>query len=451
MTIKEHIKQTVKLAVPVSIGHLGHIMLGIVDSLMIGRIGAVPLAASALVNSLLFLILILGIGMSFAITPLVAIKKGEGKKDECGIILRQALLVNIIYSFLLCGVTFFFADLIQFMDQPPEVVALAESYMKILSFSIIPVMIFQTYRQFIEGLGDTKPAMYLNIVANIVNAFGNWVLIYGHLGFPRMELDGAGIASLNTRIFLGAAMLIYVMYSKRYKEYDPSLKFHSINIPVIKNVIRVGIPTGFQMFFEVGAFSFAAVMVGWLGANALAAHQIALNMATISFMIILGIAAAATIRVGNYLGAKNYIELKRAGTVAIFIGVSIMALFGSCFIIFRNQLPLLYIDDVNVISISASLLIFAALFQIFDGTQAVGLGLLRGMIDVKIPMVMAFIAYWIISIPVGYILGFKFDLGPEGVWIGLSVGLIVAAIFFTARFFRNINRQINIFITNKDL
>ena len=448
MTIKEHIKQTVKLAIPVSIGHLGHIMLGIVDSLMIGRIGAVPLAASALVNSLLFLILILGIGMSFAITPLVAIKKGEGKNDECGIILRQALLVNIIFSFLLATATFFFADIMQFMDQPPEVVVLAESYMKILSFSIIPVMIFQTYRQFIEGLGDTKPAMYLNIVANIVNAFGNWVLIYGNLGFPRMELDGAGIASLNTRIFLGVAMVIYVMYSKKYKEYDPSLKFHSINIPVIKNVIRVGIPTGLQMFFEIGAFSFAAVMIGWLGANALAAHQIALNMASVSFMIILGIASAATIRVGNYQGAKNFSELKRAGKVAISLGVGIMALFGLIFIIFRNQLPLLYIDDVEVVSISASLLIFAALFQIFDGTQAVGLGILRGMIDVKIPMVMAFIAYWVISIPVGYVLGFKFDLGPEGVWIGLSVGLTVAAIFFTARFIRNINKKINMFTTN---
>lgn len=450
MTIKEHIKQTVKLAIPVSIGHLGHIMLGIVDSLMIGRIGAVPLAASALVNSLLFLILILGIGMSFAITPLVAIKKGEGKKDECGIILRQGLLVNIIFSVLLFIVTFFFADLMQFMDQPREVVVLAESYMKILSFSIIPVMIFQTYRQFIEGLGDTKPAMYLNIAANVVNAFGNWLLIYGNLGFPRMELDGAGIASLNTRIFLGIAMLLYVVYSKKYKEYDPSLKFHGINIPVIKNVIRVGIPTALQMFFEVGAFSFAAVMVGWIGANALAAHQIALSMATVSFMIILGIAAATTIRVGNYLGAKNYYEVRRAGSVAFMLGISIMSVFGLIFILFSHQLPLLFIDDVNVISISASLLIFAALFQIFDGIQAVGLGILRGMIDVKIPMVMAFVAYWIISIPVGYILGFKFDLGPEGVWVGLSVGLISAAIFFTIRFFKNINMKINMFTTNNN-
>ena len=450
MSAREHIKNTIKLAVPVSIGHLGHIMLGIVDSLMIGRIGAVPLAASALVNSLLFLILILGIGMSFAITPLVAIKKGEGKKDECGIILRQALLVNILYSFLLCAATFYFADLIQFMDQPPEVVVQAESYMKILSFSIIPVMIFQTYRQFVEGLGNTKPAMYLNIAANFINAFGNWLLIYGNLGFPRMELDGAGIASLNTRIFLGAAMAIYVISSRRYKEYDPSLRFHGINMPVIKNVIRVGIPTGLQMFFEVGAFSFAAIMVGWLGTDALAAHQIALSMATVSFMIILGIASAATIRVGNFLGRKNYEELKRAGKVALSLGISIMAMFGICFIVLRNQLPLLYIDDLNVISISASLLIFAALFQVFDGSQAVGLGILRGMVDVKIPMFMAFIAYWIISIPVGYLLGFKFELGPQGVWIGLSVGLTVAAIFFTARFFRSINKLINLPATNKD-
>lgn len=448
MSIKNHLKETLKLAYPVAIGHLGHIMLGVVDSLMIGKVGAVPLAASSLVNSLLILILILGIGMSFAVTPLVAIRKGSDKHDECGVILRQALIVNIIYSVLLCGATYFLADIVDLLNQPEEVVVLAKSYMQILSFSIIPFLIFQTYRQFIEGLGNTKPAMYLNVIANVVNVFGNWLLIFGNWGFPRLGLDGAGYASLSTRVFLAAAMFIYVITSKKYKEYDPSLKFRGINFEVIKKIVRVGIPTGFQMFFEVGAFSFAAIMIGWLGTNQLAAHQIAISLASVTFMIILGISTAATIRVGNNFGRKDYVELRKSGSAALILGTVIMAFFGICFILFKDYLPLLYISDTEVISVASSLLVIAAFFQIFDGTQAVGLGILRGMVDVKIPMVMAFVAYWIISIPLGYILGFTFEMGPEGVWISLSVGLIVASIFFTYRFYKNINKKISILELN---
>jgi len=431
---KYHIKETIKLAYPVVIGQLGHMMLGVVDSLMVGRLGAVYLAAASLVNGLILLILVLGIGMSVALTPLVAIAKGSEKHDECGIILRQGLLVNLIFSFLLVIVIYFLADLVYYLDQPIEVAQYAESYLKILNISIIPFMLFQTYKQFSEGLSFTKPPMVILVVSNLVNAFGNWVLIFGNLGFPKMELDGAGYASLMTRIFMAIAIFLYIRNAKSFKEFDPSLKFKSINMPIIKKIVNLGIPGGFQMFFEVGGFSFAAIMVGWIGVNQLAAHQIALNLASITFMVGLGISISATIRIGNFLGKRDLAGIKKAGFTALFLVTLIMGSFGLLFFIFRNYLPTLYIDDLEVIKIASSLIIIAAIFQIVDGLQVVGVGILRGLTDLKAPMVISFVSYWIIGLPVAYLLGFVFQFGVEGIWVSFIVGLSLAAIFFFLRF-----------------
>ncbi len=432
--LRIHINETLKLAYPVIIGQLGHMMLGVVDSLMVGQLGAVPLAAASLVNGLILLIIVLGIGMSVALTPLVAIAKGSGNHEECGIILRQGLLINLIFSILLVGVVYFLADLINFLNQPEEVAVLAESYLKILSFSIIPFMMFQSYKQFVEGLSFTKPPMVILIVANIINVFGNWIFIFGNLGMPKLGLDGAGFATLTTRIFIAFVIYFYVRYSKELKQYDPSLKFKSINWRVIKKIIDLGIPGGFQMFFEVGGFAFAAVMIGWIGASELAAHQIAINLASITFMVALGLSIASTIRIGNYLGKKDMNGIKNAGYSALVIVAVIMGTFGLMFIFLKNFLPTLYIDDAEVIEIAASLIIIAALFQVVDGLQVVGIGILRGLTDLKAPMLIAFIAYWLIGLPVAYILGFVLDFGVVGVWISFIVGLSLAAIFFIKRF-----------------
>jgi len=431
---KYHIKETIKLAYPVVIGQLGHMMLGVVDSLMVGRLGAVQLAASSLVNGLILLILVLGIGMSVALTPLVAIAKGSEKHDECGIILRQGLLVNIVFSFFLVVVIYFLADLIHYLNQPVEVAQYAESYLKILNISIIPFMLFQTYKQFSEGLSFTKPPMTILIFSVFINAFLNWILIFGNLGLPRLELDGAGYATLMTRIFMAAAIFIYIRNAKSFQEFDPSLRFKSVNFKVIRKIVNIGVPGGFQMFFEVGGFSFAAIMVGWIGVNELAAHQIALNLASITFMVGLGISISVTIRVGNFLGKRDSVEIKKAGYSALFIIAVIMSLFGIMFFAFRNYLPTLYINDVEVIKIASSLIIIAAIFQIVDGLQIVGVGILRGLTDMKAPMVISFIAYWVIGLPVAYLLGFIFDFGVEGIWVSFVVGLTLAAIFFILRF-----------------
>ena len=326
------------------------------------------------------------------------------------------------------------SELIPYLNQPPLVTKYASSYTKILAISIIPWMIYQSYKQFIEGLSITHPPMVVTIIANIVNVFVNWLLIFGNFGFPKLELDGAGIATSASRIFMVIVMIIYVNKSKRFQEFDVTLIVRKFNNSIIKKILRLGLPSGFQYFFEVGAFSFAVVMVGWLGAKSLAAHQIAINLASISFMAVTGISAAGGIRVGNAVGKGDIKETRKAGFSAVILGASIMFCAGLIFVTLRNYLPSLYISDQDVISIASSLLVIAALFQLSDGTQAVGIGILRGLTDVKAPTLITFIAYWIIGLPVGYILGFIFELGVQGVWIGLLIGLTVSALMLTLRF-----------------
>lgn len=432
--LKKHIVSTFQLAYPVIIGQLGIIMMGVVDSLMVGKLGAAPLAAASLGSSLTFIVLIIGIGVSMAVTPLVAIAVGAGKPEDCGIYFRQSLLVNSVFSIIIAVLIYFAADLIQYFDQPVEVQNQAASYMKILGLSSLPLMLFQTYKQFIEGLSVMRPAMIITLIANLVNAFANWVLIFGNLGFPALELNGAGWATFGSRVFMALALMGFVMNNKFFRQYDVSFHFKNINLPVIKKILSLGLPSGFQYFFEVGAFSFAVVMVGWFGTNQLAAHQIAINLASISFMAVLGISVAGSIRVGNAVGMKDIAETRRAGFTASLLGASIMLFAGIIFILFRNFLPTLYVNDEVVISYASSLLVIAALFQISDGTQAVGIGICRGLTDVKIPTAITFIAYWIVGLPVGYLLGFTFELGVQGVWIGLLLGLTTSAILLTLRF-----------------
>jgi len=441
---KLHLKQTMILAYPVIIGQLGFILMGVVDSVMVGELGASPLAAASVANGLIMFVFVAGIGVSFAITPLVAIAVGARRFDDCGVIFRQALLVDLIFGIILFVVAFIGANLIQYLDQPPDVVELATSYGELLAFSIIPAMLFQTYKQFIEGLSVMRPAMVIVLFANLINAFVNWILIFGNLGFPALGLDGAGWATLASRIFMGFTLAWYVMNQNRFKQYDVTLHFRSINFKMIKRLLGIGLPSAVQYLFEVGAFFFAVIMVGWLGTKQLAAHQIAINLASISFMTALGVSAAGSIRVANRVGKQNISETRKAGFSAIVMGASIMACFGLIFIILRNFLPTLYIDDSNVITIASSLLVIAALFQIADGVQAVGIGVLRGLTDVKWPTLITFIAYWILGLPSAYVLGFIFKYDVQGVWVGLLIGLLSSAIMLSTRFNKKSKQIINI-------
>ena len=376
-TIKEHIKNTAQLSYPVIIGQAGIIMMGVVDNLLVGGLGASALAAASIANGLFIVIFILGIGICSAVTPLVAISVGAKKQQDCGTIFTNGHIVNIVISTLLMLITYFAADFFSMLHLPAQVVKLAAPYTKILSLSMIPVLIFQTNKQFIEGLSVMRPGMIISITANIINGLVGWTLIYGKFGLPAWGLNGAGVATFSSRIFMMFSISIYIYYSSRYRDLNLSLRIKHINFLIIKKILALGIPSAVQYFFEVGAFTFAAIMVGWLGTDQLAAHQIGLNLASISFMCTLGISTAGSIRVSNGVGKKDITETRRAGFTAILLGEALMAVFGIIFIVFRNNLPAFYIKDPAVISIASSLLIIAALFQIFDGTQAVGIGILQ--------------------------------------------------------------------------
>lgn len=434
---KGELRITLKLAVPVIIGQLGQVMMGIVDSLMVGKLGSVPLAAASLTNSIFFLILVVGIGISQAITPLVAESMGAKNPGKCGQWLQQGLLVCLTGGIILAAITMVTAGLIPFLNQPPDVTPLAMIYLRIMGLSVIPIMLFQAFRQYSEGLSIMWPAMIITLAANGLNVFLNWIFIFGHLGFPAMGLEGAGYSTLGTRTIMVLVMLTYILKARRYKAYRLplfTLRYH-IDWRMLGEIIRIGVATGFQYFFEVGAFSGAAVIIGWMGADALASHQIALSAAAFSFMFAIGIASAAAIRVGKAKGEKDRRGIRKAGAAAFFLGATIMASFAVIFILFRYTIPRFFIQQPDVIELAASLLIISALFQVSDGLQCVGLGALRGMADVKIPTIATFVSYWVIGLPAGYLLGIPLGLEVQGVWIGLLLGLTSSALILTSRFY----------------
>lgn len=428
------IKKTIVLSLPIVVGQLGQMLMSVVDNIMVGKLGAQSLAAASLANSMFLLVMVVGFGVSMAVTPLTAMAFGAGKDKECGVVLRQGLIVNLLSGILLCGVTFAFSECIPFLNQPDEIVGPAAVYMNVLGISMLPLMLFQSYRQFAEGVSFLAPVMVITLLANIVNILANWIFIFGNLGVTPLGLTGAGIATTSSRLFMAIVLMIVIRKSSRMKRFDPSLNYRKIDFSMIRRLLAIGIPAGFQYFFEVSAFTAASIMIGWMGTVELAAHQIALNLASISFMVAMGISSAATIRVSSAVGRKNVQGTRIAGFAAALLCAAFMASAGLIFILFRSFLPTLYISDKAVIDISASLLVIVAFFQVSDGTQAVGLGILRGITDMKIPTLITLVAYWLMGLPSGYLLAFKFNMGIYGVWYGLLISLTASGLFMMIRF-----------------
>ena len=415
---------------------LGQVMTGVADSVMVGWTGATPLAASSFANIFFSIPLFFGIGVSYAITPLVA--EGAGAKDQTKIIeiLRHGFIINLLVAILLVGLIFLVEPFMFSMGQPEDVVALGIPYLSIIGVSIIPTMIFQTYRQFAEGLEKTRMAMIIVIGSNLLNIALNYILIFGKYGFPEMGLNGAGWATLISRVVMAVSMMLYVYYGKRFIAFRKGFSFGSYSKSLISKMLHIGLPAGSQFIFEAGAFGFSALMMGWLGTTALAAHQIAINLATISYMTTSGLGAAATIRVGNFLGQRDKRKLQDSAFTMIWMAVALMAAWALLFIFGRHLLPSLYIEDAAVIELTAALLIIAAFFQLSDGIQVVCAGALRGLQDVKVPSILIFVAYWVIALPLGYWLAFPLGLGATGIWIGLLIGLTLTASAMVVRFWR---------------
>jgi multidrug resistance protein, MATE family len=433
MTYRSHVKENFKLAVPVMLSNLGHVLMGFTDNIMVGHVSSISLAAAGLALVVFNVLLLFGIGVSYAITPLVAEASGRNHDHEIVSVVRHGFIINLINSLFLVCLVLIGKNVLYKINQPPEVVTLAIPFLTIIAWSLIPVMIFQTLKQFAEGLSITRVALIVMIGANVVNLMLNYALVFGHFGFPAMGLNGSAWATFCSRIFMVAAIAAYVYYHPFFKKYRGIFNLKNFSTALYSKMLNLGIPSGVQFIFEVAAFDFSLVMMGWLGAQTIAAHQIAINLATISYMTTAGLAAAATIRVGYYLGSSDFKNMRIAAMSLLSMALIVMAAWAVLFIAGRNYLPLIYVEDVGVVPVAASLLVIAGLFQLADGTQVVCASALRGLQDVKIPSLFILVAYWVIGLPLGYYLAFPLGVGGPGIWWGLFIGLVITAVAMFVR------------------
>jgi MATE family multidrug resistance protein len=433
----------IKLSVPVILGMLGHTFVQFADNIMVGQLGTAELAAVSLGNSFVFIAMSLGIGFSTAITPLVAEADGANNRENAKGALKHGLLLCTFLGMSLFGLILLAKPIMFLMKQPTEVVALALPYLDIVALSLVPLIIFQAFKQFSEGLSQTKYPMYATVIANVVNIILNYLLIFGALGFPKWGIVGAAIGTLVARIIMVAYIWLLLRSKTKFRYYVTAFNFRNIERKIINKIVSLGFPSALQMFFEVAIFTAAIWLSGVLGKNPQAANQIALNLSSMTFMFGMGLGVAAMIRVGNQKGLKNFTELRRIAQSIFFLTFLLEIVFAILFLLGRNWFPTLYLDandtlhladNAEVIYLSAQLLLVAAFFQISDGVQVVVLGALRGLQDVKIPTLITFIAYWLIGFPISYYLGLYTDFKSIGIWLGLLTGLTASAIMLYIRF-----------------
>jgi multidrug resistance protein, MATE family len=433
---KQHYKNNLALAIPVVISQLGHTLVHTADSIIVGHFaGTIPLAAVSLVNSVFTIVMVIGIGISYGLTPLVAQENGKKEYAACGKLLSNSLVINTISGILLFILIYFgLLLIIDDLDQTPEVVTQAIPYLRLLGISIIPLMIFNTFKQFAEGLGFTKQAMTISIIGNVINICLGIIFVKGMFGIKPMGVSGVGLSTLIDRTLMALAMAFYVLRSSHFNVYLKTFALKQVSRIRSLKILKIGAPVALQYTFEVSAFSGAAILIGTIGAVEQAAHQIAIAMASMTYMMASGISAAATIKTGNNFGRKNFKELRLSAISNYHIVLAFMSLMAIIFIFLSPYLPWIYTTDLAVINIASQLLIIAGFFQLFDGTQVVGLGVLRGIGDVNIPTIITFFAYWIVGLPVGYFLGVVLGLGANGIWYGLTLGLLVSAGLLFLRF-----------------
>ena len=436
-------RYTIKLSVPVILGMLGHTFVQFADNIMVGQLGTAELAAVSLGNSFVFIVMSLGIGFSTAITPLVAEADGAGNKASAKSSLKHGLILCTIISLALFTLILLAKPIMYLMKQPEEVVELAMPYLDLVALSLVPLVIFQAFKQFTEGLSETRYPMYATVIANIVNIVLNYLLIFGAFGFPKLGIVGAAIGTLVSRIIMVLYIWMFLKNKRKFHDYVTGFNFRIVEKRVMRKIIALGFPSALQMFFEVAIFTAAIWLSGVLGKNPQAANQIALNLSSMTFMFGMGLGVAAMIRVGNQKGLQNFGELRRIAQSIFFLTFFLEIIFAILFLLGRNWFPTLYLDvndianladNTEVIYLAAQLLLVAAFFQISDGLQVVVLGALRGLQDVKVPTLITFIAYWGIGFPVSYYLGLQTDLESIGIWLGLLTGLTASAIMLYIRF-----------------
>ena len=422
---KDQYKSNLRLALPVVLTQLGQILTQVADNLMVGRYGGddpVPLAAVSFGGAVFFILFIAAIGIALGMTPLVGELYAQGDREKSAGLLQNGILFYTLLGFAMAAVQYAVIPLMYHLGQPVEVVDMAIPYYKMLVFSMPFVMLFFAFKQFLEGVGNTKVEMVVTIIANLANIGFNAVFIYGRFGLPEMGAEGAGLGTLLSRIIAPILMIGYFYNRHKYRGYLDGFSPRNYSWATVKNLLHMGLPISMQMFLEASAFVGTGIMMGWFGKETMSANQIAVTIGNCAFMIVMSIGAATTIRVSHCYGARNIGELSLAAKASYHI------------------IPTFFSTNPEVIAIASQLLVFAALYQLSDGIQNVSVGILRGIQDVKIIMPIAFVSYWLLNLPVGYLFGFTLGMGPTGLFLGFSFGLSAAAVMMIVRIRRSVRK-----------
>lgn len=432
MLKNSHFKETIALSIPLVLTQIGHIVTSMVDNIFLGQLGKTEQAAGILSNNLFIILLVFSIGMSYVLTPAVTEAHTQHNDEQKAALFKNSLFINVLVSTVLFVVLFFMSPLLGYMQQPADVVELAKPFFNVLTFSIIPVCLFFVGKQYTEGLGNTKAAMYVSVIGNLLNIILNYALIYGKFGLPALGYMGSCWATFIARVFMGVGFLVFLFHHPSVNSFSKYYKKTKLSLLHLWPLFKDGLASALQFTFEVTAFAIAGLLSGVFGKEALDAHGIALSMAAFTYMFASGISSATTIRVGTFYNHNDFKSLKTAVVVsykAVIVTMTVMAIL---FISLNTVLPAIFSNDAEIILIASKLLLFAAFFQLFDGTQVVAVGVLRGLDDYKYPTTIAFIGYWLLALPLCYVFGFLLHYNVYGIWFGLSIGLgfVAVALYF---------------------
>jgi multidrug resistance protein, MATE family len=434
--VMKEARATLLLAVPITIGQLSQMLMGITDSIMIGRTGTVPLAASAFGSGVFNVFFIIGVGLLVPVAVFASRSRGAGRHDEVGEYLRHGLLLAFVAGAVECAVIFLMSRHLGWFGQPPEVLAAVNPFFLLIGSSLIPVLAYLALRQFAESMDRPWVPTLIILGGVLLNVLLDWVLIYGHWGAPALGLTGAGIATLLSRIVSSALIFFWLKFDRKTQSAWPPRWFAPFSWRILRQMLGVGLPTSGGLLFEGGAFGAATIMMGWLGSVPLAAHQIAISCAALTFMVALGVSMAIGMRTSAAVGAGQQARLRPIWIGGAAMGAIFNVLMTFVFIFWGHAIAALFIEDPVVIRTATLLLVVAGIFQIVDGGQVINSAALRGLTDVKFPALITFVAYWVIALPTGYLLGIRAEYGPAGIWTGLALGLAVAAISLGLRFVR---------------
>ncbi len=434
-------KEIIKLSLPIIISQIGLFAVQLVDTLMVGNLGAIDLAATAFGSNIYFFIYIFGTGIVSGITPIIGKQFSKKNQYKLKKVLHNAIILFSILGIFFSAVQILSTPLLAYLGQPNEILNIAVPYYIYLSLSTIPLLLFCVFKSFLEGIGNTRIIMIIILISNIINIILNYIFIYGKLGCKEFGAPGAGLATFISRIIMLILIITIFLRKKTLRTYLLCPIYKLFSLVEIRHIINIGLPIALQMTLEGCAFAVTGVIMGWFGAKALAANQIAIIIANLSFLILNAISTATTIKISHFFGANNPKMILMTAKCSFIIAFCFNIITVITFYLQRNILPYLFTTDIDVAMITANFLIYVCLYQFPDGIQCISVGVLRGIQDVKIIPIIAFIAYFIINVPIGYLFAFKLNIGPNGLWYGYICGLSFAAFYYYFKFKKSVKEK----------